>query len=65
MDNIVYPWAPENNVTLNNDKFEHRIGGNLNIEKYSYKDPTEDNIMEKEYIKDLCVYISGDLTWNR
>ena len=36
----------------------------LNIEKYSYKDPTDENIIEKEYIKDLGVYISSDLTWN-
>ena len=27
LENIVYPWAPENNMTLNGDKFEyHRIG---------------------------------------
>ena len=45
-------------MTLNGDKFEHhRIGKNLDIEKYSYKDPTEENIIEKEYIKDLGVYI--------
>ena len=29
------------------------------------KDPTDENIIEKEYIKDLSVYISSDLTWNR
>ena len=63
LDNIVYPWAPENNMTLNGDKFEHhRIGKNLDIEKYSYKNPIEENIIEKEYIKDLGVYISSDLT---
>ena len=38
LDNIVYPWPPENNMTLNGDKFEYqRIGKNLDIEKYSYK----------------------------
>ena len=27
LENIVYPWAPKNNMTLNGDKFEHhRIG---------------------------------------
>jgi len=53
-------------MTLNGDKFEHhRIGKKLNIERYSYKDPTEENIIEKECIKDLGVYISSDLTWNR
>merc|ERR1711895_272230 len=66
LENIVYPWAPENNMTLNGDKFEyHRIGKKLNIERYSYKEPTEENIIEKEYINDLGVYISSDLTWNR
>ena len=63
MDNIVYPWAPENNMTLNGDKFEHhRIGKNLDIDKYLYMGPTEENIVEKEYIKDLGVYITSDLT---
>ena len=53
-------------MTLNGDKFEHhRIGKKLNIESYSYKDPTEENIIEKECIKDLGVYISSDLTWHR
>ena len=66
LDNIVYPWAPENNMTLNGDKFEyHRIGKKLKIERYSYKDPTDENIVEKEYIKDLGVYISSDLTWKK
>ena len=40
LDNIVYPWAPKNNMCLNGDKFEHhRIGNNLGIEKHIYKDP--------------------------
>ena len=62
----VYPWAPENNMCLNGDKFEHhRIGKNLGIEKFSYTDPNGEVINEKEYIKDLGVYISSDLTWTR
>jgi len=62
----VYPWAPKNNMCLNGDKFEHhRIGNNLNIEKHSYMDPNGEVINEKEYIKDLGVYISSDLTWTR
>merc|ERR1711874_579416 len=37
LENTIYPWAPENNMTLNGDKFEHhRIGKKLNIESYSY-----------------------------
>ena len=62
----VYPWAPENNMCLNGDKFEHhRIGNNLKMEKHSYTDPNGEVINEKEYIKDLGVYISSDLTWTR
>merc|ERR1711895_101526 len=62
----VYPWASENNMCLNGDKFEHhRIGNNLKIEKHSYADPNGEVINEKEYIKDLRVYISSDLTWMR
>ena len=35
LDNIVYPWAPNNNMCLNGDKFEHhRIGNSLEIEKH-------------------------------
>merc|ERR1711913_56073 len=63
LENIVYPWTLEIIMTLNGDKFEyHRIGKKLNIERYAYKAPTEENIIEKEYIKDLGVYISSDLT---
>ena len=53
-------------MTLSGDKFEHhRIGKNLGLDSYSYKDPTEENIIEKEYIKDLGVYISSNLTWSK
>ena len=48
LDEIVYPWAPKNNMSLNGEKFEHhRIGNNLGIDKYSYKDPNGKVIMEK------------------
>ena len=58
--------APEKNMTLNRDKFEHhRIGNNLGLDNYTYKDPTEENIIEKEYIKDLGVYISSNLFWSK
>ena len=53
-------------MTLNGDKFEHhRIGKNLDIDHFSYRDPNGENIIEKDYIKDLGVYISNDLTWNK
>merc|ERR1711891_76983 len=54
LDEKVYPWAPKNNMCLNGGKFEHhRIGNNLDIEKYSYLDPNGEVINEKEYIDDL------------
>merc|ERR1712082_144258 len=66
LDEKVYPWAPKNNMCLNGDKIEHhRIGNNLDIEKHSYMDPNGEVINKKEYIKDLGVYISSDLTWTR
>ena len=41
LDNVVYPWAPNNDMCLNGEKIEHhRIGNNLTIEKKIYKDPT-------------------------
>ena len=53
-------------MTLNGDKFKHhRIGNSLCIDNYIYKDPTGENIIEKEYIKDLGVYISSNLTWSK
>jgi len=58
--------GPPKIMCLNGDKFEHhRIGNNLEIENPSYMDPNGDIINEKEYIKDLGVYISSDLTWTR
>ena len=35
LDNVVYPWAPNNNVGLNGDKLKHhRIGNNIGIEEH-------------------------------
>ena len=66
LDNIIYPWGPANNMSLNGDKFEHlHIGKNLHQAKNSYKDLLGNIIKEKEHIKDLGVTISDVLTWSK
>ena len=66
LDDIVYPWTPNNNMCFNGDKFEqHRIGNSLGIEKHKYKDLTGKNVKEKEHIKDYGIHISRDLTWKK
>ena len=42
-----------------------RIGNNLSLDNYLYKDPRDENIKEKEYIKDLGVHLSSNLTWSK
>ena len=65
LDEKIYPWAPENNMLLNGNKFEHlQVGKNLHQANYSYKDPAGNVIEEKSHIKDLGVVMSNTLTWN-
>ena len=66
LNDKIYPWGPANNMSLNGDKFEHlHIGNNLQQIKPKYTDPVGNIIEEKEYIKDLGVIVSNDLTWTR
>ena len=65
LNTIIHPWGPNNNMSLNGDKFEHlHVGKNLNKARTSYKDPVGKTIEEKEHVKDLGVVISNDLSWN-
>ena len=62
----IYPWGPNNKMTLNGDKFEHlHVGNNLQHIKTSYRDPSDKIIEEKCHIKDLGVTISNDLSWTK
>ena len=66
LNNTIYPWGPDNNMTLNGDKFEHlHVGNNLQQIKASYTDPSGIVIKEKDHIKDLGVTISNDLSWTK
>ena len=66
LNNIIYPWGPNNNMTLNGDKFEHlHVGNNLQKSRSSYQDPAGKIIQEKPYVKDLGVTVSNDLSWNK
>ena len=57
----MYPWELNNSMCLHGNNFDHyKIGNNLGIEKFSYKDPTGETINEKEYIKDHGVYTVKD-----
>ena len=54
LDEVMYPWAPANNMSLNGDKFDyHRIGIKTGLEKSCYRNPTGDPIIEKKHVKDL------------
>ena len=66
VDEMVYSWAPKNNMCLNGEKFEHHsIGNNLGVKKHSYKDPNGNIIIEKENIKGLGTCLLNGLTWTR
>ena len=66
LDSKIYPWGPANKMALNGDKFEHlHVGSNLHQTKASYTDPSGTTIIEKQYIKDLGVTMSNDLTWTK
>ena len=66
LNDKIYPWGPANNMSLNGDKFEHlHIGNNLHQIRPKYTDPVGNTIEEKEYIRDLGVTISNDLTWTK
>ena len=62
----IYKWTIENNMSLNDDKFEClRYGSNKDIkEQSSYKSPTDLEIEVKDHVKDLGIIMSSDCTFH-
>ena len=61
----IYKWTNENNMALNDDKFEClRYGGNIDIKtESSYKSNTNTVIEVKDHVKDLGIIMSSDCTF--
>ena len=65
--NKIYEWTKQNNMQLNDLKFELlRYGPNKALkEETQYLSPTGKVIETKEVVKDLGVYMSNDCTFNK
>jgi hypothetical protein len=63
--NSIYRWTEENNMALNDDKFEClRYGPNVDMKNTtSYKSNTGTQIKVKEHVKDLGIIMSSDYTF--
>jgi len=61
----IYRWTEENNMALNDDKFEClRYGPNMDMKNStSYKSNTGKLIEVKEHVKDLGIIMSSDYTF--
>ena len=61
----IYRWTEENNMALNDDKFEClRYGPNMEMKNgTSYKSNTDMQIEVKEHVKDLGIIMSSDYTF--
>ena len=58
----LYLWAEQNNMSFNNNKFEHMhytVGGN-NVTEYRYLAPDRSHIETKQTVKDLGIAQSSD-----
>ena len=62
----IYKWTIENNMALNDDKFEClRYGWNNDIKNQSsYKSNTGSEIEVKDHVKDLGIIMSSDCTFH-
>ena len=76
--NKIIAWTENNNMKLNNDKFEficHRLGStNVNQrmlqvlpfykENYNYYASSTNLISKSNYVRDLGVFVDSELTWD-
>ena len=52
---VLYDWAEKNNMSYNEEKFEHLIFGPPSLR--AYRTPTGSDIRKKDTVKDLGVYM--------
>ena len=62
----IYKWVMDNNMSLNEHKFELlRYGKNMEIKQSThYKTDTNANIIEKSVVKDLGVFMANNAKFN-
>ena len=64
--NTVYSWSDANNMKFNSLKFQSiRYGNKKELNHYPYKDPSGKCIPIDEYVKDLGIMMSRDLTFTK
>ena len=65
-DLTIYAWGETNNMRFNHLKFQSvKYGNNIDFNKYAYQTPTGDEIPIDDYVKDLGVIMSRDLTFSK
>ena len=62
--NAAIKWATQNNMLLNNDKFQLLQHGRHQEYKTDYKIDDTNSLKKSTDVKDLGIHISEDLTWD-
>lgn len=61
----VIQWALENNMELNESKFQLLQHGKSTDLKQPYSLPSGEDLLSAPYVKDLGVYVDSELTWRQ